>query len=103
MELSSNKNLKIFLNVLALLEYGYLLTFFFILYVRTEPIELFAPLIAVWLTTSYMILPVMLFKNVLVAILNNGFLTRSEKVLTVVRSALYVLLTICSYPLLLAI
>jgi hypothetical protein len=98
---NSNKKLKIFLVVLKTLEYLYLATFGFILYASYVPhsSETIRMLTKAWIDTSYMILPVLLFKNVLVAILNNGILTKNDKILILARCVIYVLLIIYSQSL----
>ena len=94
----NNKKISILLSILRWLEYIYLLTFVFIVYAYEVPMsETIRSFSEVWVTASYMILPVLMFKNVLVAILNNGILTKNNKVLILVRCILYVLLTVYSY------
>ncbi len=97
-----NKNLKlnILVRFMSVLEVLYLLTFAFILYARLFPgTEAMYGFIDIWLKVSYMIVPVLLFKNILVAILRDGDLSKKDRIWILVRSALYVLLAIYSYPL----
>ncbi len=106
--MDKNKKIKVFLAVLRILETVYLLTFFFVIYARAHVgiLELHDEIVTLselWINTSYMVLPVLLFKNVLVAILNNGILTKGQKFYTLLRCAIYVALTIYSYPLILAL
>lgn len=99
-----NKKMRVFLAVLRVLETLYLLTFIFILYAITHPAQAgIAELVNEWIVVSYMLLPVLLFKNILVAILNNGYLKHWHKVYILVRCAIYVLLAYYSYPLIVSL
>jgi len=95
--MNQNK-IKIILSVLRVLETLYLLTFLYILYLSTLPYEDARELVTDWVTVSYFILPILLLKNVIVAMFNKGVLTQRQKIYLLVRCALYVLLTVISYP-----
>lgn len=56
-----------------------------------------------WIVLSYMVLPLLLLKNILVGVLENRILNSSEKMWLIVRCALYIFLTVYSYPLITAI
>ncbi|MBI5126618.1 MAG: hypothetical protein HZA80_02550 [Candidatus Taylorbacteria bacterium] len=103
-----NKKMKVFLSVLRVIEVLYLLTFFFVIFAQQALNDVaihdsIVMLSKIWINTSYMVLPVLLFKNVLVAILNNGILSHKAKLFILVRCAIYVVLTIYAYPLILAL
>lgn len=99
--MNTNKKLKSFLIFLETLEYIYLAASLFIVFAQKFPSDSIQSLLGYWITTSFMILPVLFFKNILVSIMNNGALTSNEKTLTLVRCALYLALTIYAYPLIL--
>lgn len=103
-----NKRMQAFLMTLRVIEVAYLLTFFFVIFAQEglENVALhdsFVTLSQIWVNTSYMVLPLLLFKNVLVAILNNGILTHKAKVFILIRCALYAALAIYAYPLILSV
>jgi hypothetical protein len=107
----SQKQLGIFLSILRIIETVYLLTFLFIIYARylivsgSVSLDELAVVVEVWITGSLMALPLLLFKNVLEAILNNGILKRhqNEAVFMLVRCAFYVLLAIYSFQVITAL
>jgi hypothetical protein len=97
---TGNKKMAVFLSVLRVLETVYLLTFVFILYAYTNPTDEAIPaLLNDWVIISYLLLPVLLFKNILVAILGNGNLKQWHKIYILIRCAIYVLLAFYSYGL----
>lgn len=96
-------NLKRFLSALRVLETIYLAVSLLILFSRKIPHETFQTLLSNWIYTSYLILPVLLFKNILVAVLNNGLLTQNQKMWLIVRCAMYLLLSLFAYPLILGL
>lgn len=93
------KRISLILRSLRILENVYLLTFLFIIYARAFPQESLMPFTEMWIIASYMILPLLLLKNLLVGVLSNRLLNKKEKIWLLVRCALYILLTIYSYPL----
>ncbi len=91
--------MSVLLSVLRILETVYLIVSFAVVFFRKYPQDVLQTVVAVWVTSSLMILPVLLFKNVLVAILNNGVLTTNQKTWVLVRCALYVLFSFIAFPL----
>ncbi len=88
----------VLLSVLRVLETVYIVISFAIVFFRKYPQDLLQVVVSAWVVTSLMILPVLLFKNVLVAILNNGVLTSNQKTWILVRCALYVLFSFIAFP-----
>ena len=52
-----------------------------------------------WVQFSYFFLPVLLFKNVAMAIANKNVLMKLQRQLMMLRCSIYVLLIVYSYPL----
>jgi len=95
------KKLKYIFHILRVIETAYLLSFFFILYLRQLPHESIQTLTQGWIIASLMVLPLLILKNILVGVYRNGLLSSNQKFWLVVRSVLFILLTIYSYPLIL--
>lgn len=95
-----NSKLKKVLKCLSVLEVLYLLTFFAFLYAAFAPAVWVHEIALNWAMASYFILPLLLFKNVVVGITHKVRLSHDERVLTLMRCILYVLLTLYSYPIL---
>jgi hypothetical protein len=94
-----DKNLKTILYTLRVAETIYLMSFFLILYLHTIPRELVTLPLEFWLVGSFMLLPVLVFKNIFVALYRNSALTSSDKMWLLIRSILYILLAVFAYPL----
>ncbi len=97
------KKLKYILHILRVLETVYLFSLFLILYLRTLPHDSVSLLTEGWIGASLMILPLLVLKNIIVAVYNNGMLTPHQKMWLVIRSAIFILLAIYSYPLILSL
>jgi hypothetical protein len=97
------KKLKYILHVLRIIEVIYLLTFFFVMYLRQLPhtsVQVFA---YAWIGLSLMVLPLLILKNIMIALFNNGLLSTNQKIWLIVRCAIYILLATFSYPLILSL
>lgn len=99
----NNQKLRKLLSTLRVLETLYLLISIALIFSRNIPHEAFQAFLQDWVWSSYFILPLLLFKNIIVAVFNNGILTQNQKIWLVVRCALFVFLSIFSYPLVLAL
>ncbi len=91
------------LSGLGVIEAAYLLISIVVVFSRLfqyDPVMSFTEL---WIILSYMVLPVLLLKNILVGVLENKILKQNEKMWLIVRCALYIFLTFYSYPLIQAV
>ncbi len=96
------RKLKPFLSFLIFLETIYLiLSLAIVFFVRLLPIETVSIIVANWVVCSYFLLPLLLFKNVVVSTLNKGSITKEDKTWLLLRCSIYLLLTVYSYPLIL--
>lgn len=93
------KKLKTLLNILHTLEAVYLFVSFVIIFGRMFPPEQVIAFTEMWIIVSYMVLPLLLLKNIMMAVFENKLLTKSNKIWLLVRCALYIFLTVFSYPL----
>jgi hypothetical protein len=93
------KKIKALLAFLHGLETLYLLVSLFVILGRLFPPEKILGFTEMWIIVSYMVLPVLLLKNIMVGVFENKMLTSSDKMWLMVRCALYIFLTIFSYPL----
>ncbi len=96
---TKDKKLQIIFKILQVVESVYLLTFFVIIFANKFPQNLLQNFTQVWITISFMLLPLFLLKNILVGVLQNGLLSKNDKIWLIARCALFLLLTIYSYPL----
>lgn len=94
-----DKKLKTIFSFLMVLETLYLLTFFVIIYASKLPAQLLKDFTQFWITASFMLIPVFLLKNIFVGVMENGILSKRQKIWLIIRCIIYVLLTIYSYPL----
>lgn len=100
MNLQNNKT-KNLISVLRILEFFYIVVSIFIIFSNKVPQDLLDLWLSNWVMASYFILPILLFKNIIVALYSNGTLTTKDKGWMLLRCVIYFTLSFFAYPLIL--
>ncbi len=102
MNLQNNKT-KNLISVLRILEFFYIAVSIVIVFYNKLPSDLLAIWLDTWVKASYFILPILLFKNIIVALYSNGTLTKQDKGWMLLRCLIYFTLSFFAYPLILSL
>ncbi len=100
MNLQNNKT-KNLISILRVIEFFYIAVSIVIVFYNKLPEDLLAIWLDTWVKASYFILPLLLFKNIIVALYSNGTLTTKDKGWMLLRCVIYFTLSFFAYPLIL--
>ena len=98
-----NQKTKSVLGVLGIIEFFYLIVSIIIVFSGKIPQDLLQLWLRQWVFVSYFVLPILLFKNIVLALYNNGALSKNQKAWTLVRCIVYFALSFFAYPLILSL